>query len=192
MSKELMAALRVRRFLTAAPPSKPRRGGLFIARLCPMKHSFCFSAARFWSFRFGRAVRWVFWPHTELVGWRAAGKQKGRWFGSRPSIDRPPLRGLNHGPSSGAYASPSNMWVMTRHLCHFTPHRKGEPHKVKMALRLRRETTMTLAWKADQFLRVRTPFHDKAFSPHVGCRCARFRPRACSFGGYKAQGRTCF
>ena len=29
-------------------------------------------------------------------------------------------------------------------------HRKGDPHKIKMALRLRRETTMTLGWIADQ------------------------------------------
>jgi hypothetical protein len=29
-------------------------------------------------------------------------------------------------------------------------HRKGDPHKVKMALRLRRETTMTLGWIAAQ------------------------------------------
>ena len=29
-------------------------------------------------------------------------------------------------------------------------YRKGDMHKVKMALRLRRETTMTLGWIADQ------------------------------------------
>src|SRR5689334_22008726 len=37
-------------------------------------------------------------------------------------------------------------------------HRKGDPRKVKIALRLRRETTMTLAWIADR-LRMGTKTH---------------------------------
>jgi hypothetical protein len=37
-------------------------------------------------------------------------------------------------------------------------HRKGDPRKIKVALRLRRETTMTLAWIADR-LKMGTKTH---------------------------------
>jgi hypothetical protein len=40
-----------------------------------MNHSFCFSAARFWSFQ-SSGCPLDFLAHNELVGWRAAEKQK--------------------------------------------------------------------------------------------------------------------
>jgi len=65
--------------------------------MMPHESSFCFSAASgCLAFDPVELSGCIFSPPSELVGWRAAEKQKERLFGSRLSINRPPLRGLSN------------------------------------------------------------------------------------------------